>query len=62
MIVLKKADTFEYLQSPYQGYLTFGKGVDSARQFDDLEDFQNNTHDWERDALSLLMIEVITIL
>ena len=62
MIVLKKADTFEYLQSPYQGYLSFGQGVDSARQFDDLEDFQNNTHDWEREALSLLRIEVITIL
>lgn len=62
MIVLRKADTHEYLQSPYQGCLSFGQGMDSARQFDDLEDFQNNTYAWERDALSLLTIEVVTIL
>ena len=62
MIVLRKVDTLEYLQSPYQGYLTFGQGVDSARQFDDLEAFKNNIYDWEREALSLLRVEVVTLL
>ena len=62
MIVFRKADTFEYLQSPYEGYISFGQGVDSARQFDGLADFQNNTHTWERDELSLLNIEVVTLL
>lgn len=62
MIVFRKPDTCEYLQHSYSGYLSFGQSVDEAQQFEDLEDFQNNLRPWERDALSLLNIEVVTLL
>ena len=60
MIVLRSEKG--YLASPYHGYLAWVASIEDARKFEGLEDFIAKTYNWERDALSLLTIEEVTIL
>ena len=60
MIVLR--DGFVYLSWTSGHSLQWTPDLTLARKFEDLEAFHNNTQVWEREALKLKDIEVVTLL